>query len=57
MVSQTCNHCGANVADDEQFCPNCGSFIDPMAPPAPDRVWRSYFGQVDGNYEEFSLGC
>ena len=55
MVSQTCNHCGASVAADEQFCPKCGNFIDPMAPPprpAPENVIAV---KSDGNYEEFSL--
>ena len=32
MVTQTCEQCGATVAADEQFCPNCGGFIDPMKP-------------------------
>lgn len=55
MVSQTCNNCGATVAADEQFCPTCGFFIDPMAPapsPAPETVISV---SSDGNYEEFSL--
>lgn len=60
MASQTCEQCGAIVAKDEQFCPSCGSFIDPMAtPPAPRP--RPIAGKnvisvsSDGNYEEFSL--
>ena len=57
MVSQTCEQCGATVASDEQFCPNCGGFIDPMKP----HRHVSQSGNVisvssDGNnYEEFSL--
>lgn len=33
MASQTCEHCGAIVAGDEQFCPSCGTFMDPMTAP------------------------
>lgn len=33
MASQTCEHCGSIVAGDEQFCPSCGAFIDPMKTP------------------------
>lgn len=58
MVSQTCDQCGATVAADEQFCPNCGAFIDPMKP--TQHSHRPASGNVisvssDGNYEEFSL--
>lgn len=57
MVSQTCEQCGATVASDEQFCPNCGAFIDPLKPhshsSAPGNVISV---SSDGNnYEEFSL--
>jgi uncharacterized OB-fold protein len=57
VVTQTCEQCGATVASDEQFCPNCGAFIDPMKP----HRHVSASGNVisvssDGNnYEEFSL--
>lgn len=65
MVSVTCEQCGASVAGDEQFCPSCGNFIDPLATqhaPAP-RPARSKArgGNVisissdGGEYEEFSL--
>lgn len=55
MVSQTCNQCGANVAADEQFCPNCGSFIDPMAARRAPVSGEVISVRSDGNYEEFSL--
>lgn len=65
MVSRACDQCGANVATDEQFCPSCGSFIDPLsttpAPtPRPAPVITARPGNVisvssDGPYEEFSL--
>lgn len=55
MVSQTCNNCGATVAADEQFCPTCGSFIDPMAPAPPSASGNVISVSSDGNYEEFSL--
>ena len=55
MVSQTCNHCGATVDADEQFCPKCGSFIDPMAPTPPPAPGTVISVSSDGNYEEFSL--
>lgn len=63
MVSQTCDQCGATVAADEQFCPNCGAFIDPMEThghTSAPRSRSSASGNVisvssDGNYEEFSL--
>ncbi len=55
MVSHTCDQCGANVAADEQFCPNCGSFIDPMKPTRPPASGQVISVSSDGNYEEFSL--
>lgn len=56
MVSQTCEQCGATVAADEQFCPTCGTFIDPMKKPArPNASGNVISVSSDGNYEEFSL--
>jgi zinc-ribbon domain len=55
VVSQTCDQCGASVAADEQFCPNCGSFIDPMTPQRPAVSGEVIAVRSDGNYEEFSL--
>lgn len=67
MASQTCDQCGATAAADEQFCPECGGFIDPMTPaqrPSARSPRSSSRGQVisvssDGPsetpYEEFSL--
>jgi hypothetical protein len=68
VASQTCEHCGAKVASDEQFCPSCGSFLDPMATPRrpesrPSRSPETVIsvssdgpGVTDkGPYEEFSL--
>lgn len=68
MASQTCEHCGAIVASDEQFCPSCGTFIDPMTTPRPrSRPSAPSSGNVisvtsdgpspaeEGPYEEFSL--
>ncbi len=31
MAARKCEQCGANVAADEQFCPTCGAFMDPLA--------------------------
>lgn len=57
MASRRCDQCGATVAADEQFCPNCGSFIDPLtAGPAP-RGDNVIAVNSDGNYEEFELGA
>ncbi len=69
MDSVKCDQCGSTVASDEQFCPSCGAFIDPLAPekapkPAPGRGAARPSGRPgnvisissDGNkYEEFSL--
>ncbi|MFQ5523992.1 MAG: zinc-ribbon domain-containing protein [Acidimicrobiia bacterium] len=59
MDSQTCRQCGAEVAADEQFCPECGTFIDPMAAPGPAPAAPPPGNVIsvtsDGNYEEFSL--
>lgn len=61
MVSQTCDQCGATVAADEQFCPTCGSFIDPMNKPSRPAASGNVISvssdgnHSDGNYEEFSL--
>lgn len=66
VASQTCGQCGAIVAADEQFCPSCGTFMDPMTSPRP-RPRSTRGGNVisvtsDGPgvgsnapYEEFSL--
>lgn len=57
MVSQTCEQCGATVASDEQFCPNCGAFMDPMKPHRHTNSSGNVISvSSDGNnYEEFSL--
>ena len=67
MASQTCEQCGAIVAPDEQFCPSCGMFMDPMTNPRPRPRPTRGGGNVisvtsDGPgvasnapYEEFSL--
>lgn len=63
MASQTCEHCGAIVADDEQFCPSCGTFMDPMTRTRPRRrssgrgnvISVSSDGPPEPPYEEFSL--
>ena len=67
MASQTCGQCGSIVAGDEQFCPSCGSFMDPMSAPRPrPRSGRPSDNVIsvtsdgptptnEGPYEEFSL--
>lgn len=56
MASRKCDHCGASVPSDEQFCPSCGTFLDPLtAPPSPRRD-NVISVTSDGNYEEFNLG-
>ena len=57
MASRKCEHCGAGVAADEQFCPNCGSFLDPLEPDAPKGRENVISVSSDGNYEEFELGA
>jgi len=53
VASRRCDQCGATVAADEQFCPNCGSFIDPLEQGrGRDNVISV---NSDGNYEEFEL--
>jgi len=57
VASRKCDHCGASVAADEQFCPNCGSFLDPLEP-KPARGRENVISvSSDGNYEEFELGA
>lgn len=56
-ASQKCDHCGATVPADEQFCPNCGSFIDPLSPVASSGKENVITVNSDGNYEEFELGA
>ncbi len=65
MASHTCEHCGSIVASDEQFCPSCGAFMDPMAAPKSRPSSSGGHGNVisvssdgppnDSPYEEFSL--
>lgn len=40
MTQQTCSNCGANF-EDQQFCPDCGQWVDPLD---------------ETHFEEFSLG-
>ncbi|MGH8926753.1 MAG: hypothetical protein ACRDWH_00255 [Acidimicrobiia bacterium] len=48
MARYVCNNCGATVVD-EEFCPTCGSWIDPLTTPAVK-------GPRGGDeYEEFDL--
>jgi DNA-directed RNA polymerase subunit RPC12/RpoP len=57
VASHKCDQCGATVAADEQFCPNCGSFIDPLTS-GPARARDNVISvNSDGNYEEFELGA
>jgi hypothetical protein len=45
------------VPSDEQFCPSCGTFLDPLtAPPTPRRD-NVISVSSDGNYEEFDLSA
>lgn len=44
MARHVCDNCGSVVSEDEQFCPNCGAWIDPTSEPVDE-----------GEYEEFSL--
>lgn len=55
MASHRCDQCGATVAADEQFCPNCGSFLDPLEPKPPRNRENVISVNSDGNYEEFEL--
>lgn len=56
MVSQDCEHCGASVAADEQFCPECGGYLDPLAGRRSSGAGNVISVTSDGPYEEFSLG-
>lgn len=56
MVPHTCHQCGASVADDEQFCPECGAFQDPLSAPGPKSSETVISVNSDGSYEEFELG-
>jgi len=63
VASQTCEQCGAIAAGDEQFCPSCGAFMDPMTTPRPrprstssgNVISVTSDGPSDSPYEEFSL--
>lgn len=55
LVPNNCPHCGASVAQDEQFCPDCGGFIDPLTSPRPGRSGNVIAVGSDGPYEEFRL--
>lgn len=56
MAANTCDQCGATVAADEQFCPNCGAFIDPLRHHTERRRDNVISIGSDGPYEEFRLG-
>ncbi len=47
MPRHICDNCGTTVVD-EDFCPSCGSWIDPLSDPVPD--------PTEGEFEEFTLG-
>lgn len=55
MASRKCDQCGATVPRDEQFCPSCGSFMDPLTPEPAARRDNIISVTSDGNYEEFNL--
>ena len=57
MVPTNCHQCGAEVAKDEQFCPNCGAFIDPLTESRPNPSEKVISVSSDGGYEEFALGA
>ncbi len=46
MARHVCDNCGSVVAEDDQFCPSCGAWIDPTTDAVDD----------GDEYEEFSLG-
>jgi hypothetical protein len=48
MARHVCNNCGATVVD-EEFCPTCGSWIDPLTAPSAKS------GRGGDDYEEFDL--
>ena len=48
MARHVCNNCGATVVD-EEFCPTCGSWIDPLTSPSAKS------GRGGDDYEEFDL--
>ncbi|HVR32143.1 MAG TPA: zinc ribbon domain-containing protein [Acidimicrobiia bacterium] len=45
LARHVCDNCGSVVSDDDQFCPSCGSWIDPT----------SGANDEGDEYEEFSL--
>lgn len=51
MASRKCEQCGATVAADEQFCPNCGNFMDPLTPDHRPHV----ISVSSSGFEEFDL--
>jgi len=55
VASRKCDQCGATVPADEQFCPSCGTFIDPLVPEPTARRDNIISVSSDGNYEEFNL--
>lgn len=55
MDTHTCAQCGSDVAADEQFCPTCGAFQDPMEPTRPSLSGNVISVRADGTYEEFQL--
>ena len=45
MARHVCDNCGSVVSEDDQFCPNCGTWIDPTSDTSDE----------GDDYEEFSL--
>lgn len=54
MASRTCENCGASVASDEQFCPNCGNFIDPLTKNHDHNPDNVIAVNSDGKYDDVS---
>jgi hypothetical protein len=50
-----CSHCGKDVAEGAQFCPNCGAAVPRGGPPSADagrfahlpEYWQKVFGKFD----------
>ena len=46
LARHVCDNCGSVVGEDQQFCPECGAWIDPTEPGIDEE---------NGDFEEFSL--
>lgn len=43
-----CKYCGAKIADNSVYCPNCGKKVQPDPKDSPAAIYESIYGKQGG---------